>query len=78
MKQEQKGIFSDFFFLCTKFNTASSEFTVSEDVGIDPRAVATTALAVGRSNHPARSHPQTRLDLIYVDGPRTVLSLEWD
>jgi hypothetical protein len=35
-----------------------SDFTVSEDAGIEPRKVATTALAVRRSNHTARSHPQ--------------------
>jgi hypothetical protein len=38
------------FFSCTIFNTASS-------AGIEPRTVATTALAVRRSNHSARSHP---------------------
>ncbi len=31
---------------------------VSEDAGIEPRTVATTALVVRRSNHSARSHPQ--------------------
>jgi hypothetical protein len=31
--------------------------TVSEDAGIEPRTVATTALAVRRSNYSARSHP---------------------
>jgi hypothetical protein len=35
-----------------------SDSTVSEDAGLEPRTVATTALAVGRSNHLARSHPQ--------------------
>jgi hypothetical protein len=34
-----------------------SDSTVSEDAGIEPRAVATTALAVRRSNHSTRSHP---------------------
>jgi hypothetical protein len=34
-----------------------SDSTVSEDAGIDPRTVATSALAVRRSNHSARSHP---------------------
>ncbi len=33
--------------------------TLSEDVEIDPRTVATTALAVRRSNHSARSHPHS-------------------
>jgi hypothetical protein len=56
-----------------------SDSTVSEDAAIEPRTVATSALAVRRSNpisflcsnHSARSHPQlgwisstTRLDLI--------------
>ncbi len=46
-----RGILSIFFLLlCTVFNTASSDSTVSEDVGIEPRAVATSALAVRRSN----------------------------
>ncbi len=34
-----------------------SDSTVSEDAGIEPRTVATTALAVRRSNHSDRSHP---------------------
>ncbi len=38
------------FFICRP-----SDFTVSEDAGIVPRTVATTALAVRRSNHSARS-----------------------
>jgi hypothetical protein len=38
------------------FNTASSAATVSEDAWIEPRTVATTALAVRRSNHLAGSH----------------------
>ncbi len=40
-----------------------SDFIVSEDAGIEPRTAATTALAVRRSNHSARSHPRSRLDL---------------
>ncbi len=44
------------FFICTVFNTASSicrpsDSTVSEDAGIEPRTIATSALAVRRSNH---------------------------
>jgi hypothetical protein len=35
-----------------------SDSTVSEDAGIEPRTVATTALTVRRLNHSARSHPQ--------------------
>jgi hypothetical protein len=34
--------------------------TVSEDAGIEPRTVATTALAVRRFNHSVRSHPQRK------------------
>ncbi len=34
-----------------------SDSTVSEDAGIEPRTVATSALAVRRFNHSARSHP---------------------
>ncbi len=34
-----------------------SDSAVSEDAGIEPRTVATSALAVRRSNHSARSHP---------------------
>ncbi len=48
------------FFIFTLFNCASrpSDSTVSEDAGIEPRAVATLALAVRHSNHSPRSHPQ--------------------
>jgi hypothetical protein len=35
-----------------------SDSTVSEDAGIELKAVATSALAVRCSNHSARSHPQ--------------------
>jgi hypothetical protein len=36
-----------------------SDSTVSEDAGIEPRTVATTALTVRRSKHLARSHPHS-------------------
>ncbi len=36
-----------------------SDTTVSEDAGIEPRTIATTALPVRRSNHSARSHPHS-------------------
>jgi hypothetical protein len=42
------------WFASLRFNTASSQIsTVSEDAEIDPRTVATLALAVRRSNHSA-------------------------
>jgi hypothetical protein len=34
-----------------------SDSTVLTDAGIEPRTVATAALAVRRSNHKAKSHP---------------------
>ncbi len=42
-----------------------SDSTVSVDAEIEPRTVATLALTGRRSNHWARPHPQTRLDLFY-------------
>ncbi len=49
-----------------------SDFTLSEDAGIEPRTFATLAFAVRCSNDLARSHPQTAgshpttwLDLIH-------------
>jgi hypothetical protein len=63
-KLQQWGILLDFFFLCTILHTASSadpqipsDYIMSEDAGIEPRTGATSALAVKRSNHSARSHP---------------------
>jgi hypothetical protein len=38
-----------------RFICRPSDSTVSEDAGIEPGTVATTALAVRRSNHSARS-----------------------
>jgi hypothetical protein len=62
-----KGGFLDFSFTCTIhcFICRPSDSTVSEDAGIEPRTVATTALTIRRSNHSARSHAQSRLDLIH-------------
>ncbi len=60
----KRGFFG-FIFLCTGtvlydiqhcFICRPLDSTVSEDAGIEPSTVATTALAVRRSNHSARSH----------------------
>ncbi len=55
----------DFYFsmYCIQhcFICRPSDYTVSEDAGIEPRTVATSELAVRRSSQ-ARSHP-----LIFVD-----------
>ncbi len=66
-----KGGFLDFIFLFM-YVIRSSDATVSEDAGIEPRTVATLALTATRSNHSFRSHPQlgyisstTRLDPIH-------------
>ncbi len=67
-----RGIFLDFSFFMYDiqhcFICLPSDSTVSEDAGIEPRTVATPALAVRRSNHSpryihnsARSHPLTCL-----------------
>ncbi len=55
-----KGDYLDFFMYNIQhcFICRPSDSTVSDDAGIGPRIVATTALAVRRSNHSARSHPQ--------------------
>jgi hypothetical protein len=41
------------------FICCPSDSTVSEGAGIEHRTVATTALAVRRPNHSARSHPHS-------------------
>jgi hypothetical protein len=59
-----QGIFGFFFVYGyrTASSAAPSDSTVSEDAGIQPRSVATSALTVRRSNHSARSHPHPLLD----------------
>jgi hypothetical protein len=46
-------LFSLYVPFCSQhsFNCRPSDSTVSEDAGIEPRTVATSALAVRRSNH---------------------------
>ncbi len=46
------------YFIQHCFICHPSDYTVSEDAGIEPRTVATSTLAVRRSNHSARSHPR--------------------
>ncbi len=48
-----------FFMYCIQhsFICRPSDSTVSEDAGVEPRTLATTALAVRRSNHSAKYHP---------------------
>jgi hypothetical protein len=49
----KRGIFGDFFYYFIQhcFICRPSESTVSQDAGIEPRTVATTALAVRRLEH---------------------------
>jgi hypothetical protein len=60
------------YFVQHCFICRPSDSTVSEDAGIEPRTVATSAMAVRRSSHSATSHPRlgyisstTRLHLIH-------------
>jgi hypothetical protein len=48
------------YFIQHCFLGRPSDYTVSEDAEIEPRTVATSALAVRRSSHSAKSHPQNR------------------
>ncbi len=54
------------YFIQHCFICRPSDSTVSEDAGIEPRTVATTALIVRRSNLSAKYHPQTQLNLIHL------------
>jgi hypothetical protein len=47
------------YYIQHRFVCRPSDSTVSEDAGIETRTVATSALAVRRSNHSARSHPHS-------------------
>jgi hypothetical protein len=61
-------LFLDFvcmYFIQHCFTCRPSDSTVSEDAGIEPRTVATSALAVRRSRHSATSHPHFRYWLRY-------------
>ncbi len=53
-------------FIQRHFICRPSNSSVSEDVAIEPRTVATSALAFRRSNRSARYHSQARLDLIHI------------
>jgi hypothetical protein len=57
-------------FICRR-----SDSTVSEDAGIEPRTVATTALAVRRSTHSTRSHPFA--NILQVICPSTLYEQEF-
>ncbi len=56
------------YFIQHCFICRPSASTVSENAGIQPRTVATTALAVRRSNYSAIYYPQTRQYLIHKLG----------
>jgi hypothetical protein len=55
----KEDFFSPFFMYSIQhcFICRPSDSTVSENAGFEPGTVATTALAVRRSDHLARSHP---------------------
>ncbi len=57
------GVFCMYFIQYYFFIYRRSYSTLSPDPGIEPRTVATLALAVGGSNHSARSHPSVVLVL---------------
>jgi hypothetical protein len=53
------------YFICRP-----SDSTVSEDAGLEPRTVATTALIVRRYNNSAKSHPNMHLPNLESTGGR--------
>jgi hypothetical protein len=70
MVKEEKYVASNFVFnyifnmlYSTLLHLSPSDSNVSEDAEIEPRTVATVALTVRRSNHSAKSHPQTKIFL---------------
>ncbi len=74
LKQVEAKLTGGFFgcFLCSLFNSASSaaplDATVSDDAGIEPRTVATLALAVKHSNNSARSNQPSSIRAILKVG----------
>jgi hypothetical protein len=61
------GIFGFFqYFIQHCFICRPSDSSESEDAGIEPRTVVTSALAVRRSNHSAGSHPHQFPSLILL------------
>ncbi len=55
-----------------------SDSTVSKDTGIEPRTIATTALAVRRSNSSARSHPHSVRKLTWAVSSPWAVSVLWE
>ncbi len=53
------GFFLCMYFIQHCFICRPSDSTVSEDALIEPRTVATSALAIRRSSHTATSHPHS-------------------
>jgi hypothetical protein len=56
---------SMYYFICHP-----SDSTVSEDSGIEPRTVATTAMTARRYNNSAKSHPNMQLPNLESTGGR--------
>jgi hypothetical protein len=63
-KSFKGGFFFGFFLFYVRYSTLlhlpPTDSPVSEGARIEPRTVATTTLAVRRSNHSARSHPEKK------------------